>query len=92
VNTKNIALAAGVAVILIGVAVWGTMWILRQPLPEGAADADAPVPPGLGDAPSAAEASEDTNLDSPDEREPVDAGRIQVKLYVLATSGRELAT
>ena len=91
-NTKNIALAAGVAVILIGVAVWGTMWILRQPLPESAADAEAPIPPGLGDAPAAAEASEVPNLDPPDEEAPVAAGRIQVKLYVLASSGRELAT
>jgi hypothetical protein len=92
VNTKNIALAAGVAVILIGVAVWGTMWILRQPLPEGAADADAPVPPGLGEAPSAAAASEEPDLENPEEGEPAAAGRIQVKLYVLGSSGRELAT
>ena len=91
-NTKNIALAAGVAVILIGLAVWGTMWILRQPLPEGAADADAPVPMGLGDSPAAAELSEAPNLDKPGEEAPVAAGRIQVKLYVLASSGRELAT
>jgi hypothetical protein len=92
VNAKNIALAAGLAVILIGVAVWGTMWILRQPLPEGAADAEAPIPAGLGDAPAAAEAPEAPNPDAPDEEAPVAAGRIQVKLYVLASSGRELAT
>ncbi len=91
-NTKNIALAAGVAVILIGVAVWGTMWILRQPLPEGATDADAPVSTGLGDAPAAAAEPADPNLDKADEGAPVAAGRIQVKLYVLASSGRELAT
>jgi hypothetical protein len=93
VNTKNIAFAAGVAVLLIGVAVWGTMWILRQPLPEGAADADAPVPAELGDAPAAAAVSTDPNLDKAEEEvPPVAAGRIQVKLYVLASSGRELAT
>ena len=87
-NTKNILLAAGVAVVLIGVAVWGTMWILRQPLPQGAADADAPVPAGFEDAPSSAIAEAPV----PDAEAPVPAGRLQVKLYVLARSGRELAT
>ncbi len=91
-NTKNILLAAGVALVLISLAVWGTMWILRQPLPEGAADAEAPVAPGLAD-PSASGAAEAPNPDrNPDLEEPVRAGRIQVKLYVLARSGRELAT
>lgn len=85
-NTKNILLAAGVAVVLIGIAVWGTMWILRQPLPEGSADAEAPVPLGFGNPPPTP-ASEALTHD-----EPVAAGRIQVKLYVLARSGRELAT
>ncbi len=91
-NTKNIALAAGVAVVLIGVAVWGTMWILRQPLPQGTADAEAPVPPGLGDVPEAATPSAVPNLSNAGEEAPITAGRIQVKLYVLASSGRELAT
>ena len=78
--------------VLISLAVWGTMWILRQPLPEGAADAEAPVAPGLGDAPaSAAPEAPDENRNF-DLEEPVRAGRIQVKLYVLASSGRELAT
>jgi hypothetical protein len=82
VNVRNILLAAGVAVILIGCAVWGTMWILRQPLPEGAADADAPVPPGFTEATP----SETPRTDTPA------AGRIQVKLYVLSSTGTELAT
>ncbi|HLE70800.1 MAG TPA: GerMN domain-containing protein [Vicinamibacteria bacterium] len=90
-NTKNILLAAGVAVVLIGIAVWGTMWILRQPLPQGAADAEAPVPPGFGDPPPTL-ASEAPTAEAPANDEPVAAGRIQVKLYVLARSGRELAT
>ena len=90
-NTKNILLAAGVAVVLIGIAVWGTMWILRQPLPEGTADAEAPVPPGFGDPPATL-ASEAPTAEAPTIDEPVAAGRIQVKLYVLARSGRELAT
>ncbi len=85
-NTKNILLAAGVAVVLIGIAVWGTMWILKQPLPQGATDAEAPVPPGFGDPPATV-ASDPPTID-----EPVAAGRIQVRLYVLASSGRELAT
>jgi germination protein M len=86
VNTKNILAAAGVAVVLIGVAVWGTMWILGQPLPEGAADAEAPVTPGLGDVPPGAVS------EPPSSTESVPAGRIQIKLYVLSSSGRELAT
>jgi hypothetical protein len=86
VNTKNILLAAGVAVVLIGMAVWGTMWILRQPLPEGAVDAEAPVPSGLSEGP-------DPGPSPPSSDDSVAAaGRIQVKLYVLASSGRELAT
>jgi hypothetical protein len=83
VNTRNILLAAGVAVALIGAAVWGTMWILRQPLPEAAGDAEAPVPPGYAD-------SEAPSAEVEPEREAT--GRIQVKLYVLGISGRELAT
>ena len=85
-NTRNILAAAGVAVVLIGVAVWGTMWILGQPLPEGAADAEAPVTAGLGDVPPGAVS------EPPSDTEPVPAGRIQIKLYVLSSSGRELAT
>jgi hypothetical protein len=86
VKTRNILLAAGVALALIGIAVWGTMWILRQPLPDASADADAPVPPGLSEAP------EPSASPAPPGEEPAAAGRIQVKLYVLASSGRELAT
>ena len=71
--------------VLIGIAVWGTMWILQQPLPEGAADAEAPVSPGLGDP--WASAPPEAQIEK-----PFAAGRIQVKLYVLAISGRELAT
>ena len=83
-NVRNILLAAGVAVVLIGFAVWGTMWILRQPLPEGAADADDPVSGELGEtvAPVAPTGTQ----------QPALAGRMQVKLYVLGSSGRELAT
>ena len=78
--------------VLISLAVWGTMWILSQPLPEGAADAEAPVAPGPSD-PSASAAAQAPDPDpNPDVEEPVRAGRIQVKLYVLARSGRELAT
>ncbi len=82
--TRNILFAAGVALVLIGIAVWGTLWILRQPLPEGAADAEAPVPPGISEAPASSA--------SPPQEATVGTGRIQVKLYVLGSSGRELAT
>ncbi len=84
-KTRNILLAAGVAVVLIGIAVWGTMWILRQPLPE-TADAEAPVPPEIADGATT------TAPPAPAEEESTPAGRIQVKLYVLGSSGRELAT
>jgi hypothetical protein len=83
VNTRTLLLAAGVAVVLIGLAVWGTMWILQQPIPAGTADADAPLPPEL----SGGDASGKPATDS-----TPPAGRIQVKLYVLAGSGQELAT
>ncbi len=91
-NTKNILLAAGLAVVLIGLAVWGTMWILRQPLPEGAADAEAPVPSGFSEVRDSASPPPPSEATAPDDEETVAAGRIQVKLYVLASSGRELAT
>jgi hypothetical protein len=84
VKTRNILLAAGVALALIGIAVWGTMWILRQPLPEGTADAEAPLPPGISGAPASPA--------SPAGEPTVGSGRIQVTLYVLGSSGRELAT
>lgn len=83
-KTRNILLAAGVALVLIGIAVWGTMWILRQPLAQGTADAEAPLPPGISDAPASSP--------SPAGEAPIGSGRIQVKLYVLGSSGRELAT
>jgi spore germination protein GerM len=80
-KTKSVLLVAGLALALVGAAVWGTMWILDQPVPttsdETLAGADPAAAPGTDAAPSGDETQ---------------AGRIQVKLYVLANSGVELAT
>lgn len=86
-KTRNILVAAGVALALIGIAIWGTMWILRQPLPQGAADAEAPLPPGISEGPATT-----TSPEAPEAEASVGSGRIQVRLYVLGSSGRELAT
>jgi hypothetical protein len=83
VKTRSVLLAAGIALALIGVAVWGTMWILRQPVPQTSEELFSPPEGARGPASGGAEG------------EPAaggDAGRIQVTLYVLGPSGRELAT
>jgi spore germination protein GerM len=82
-KSKTVLLAAALALVLIGAAAWGTMWILRQPVPPASTDVllpegEAPLPP--------MEPEEADDADEPSE------GRIQVTLYVLARSGRELAT
>lgn len=90
-RTRSVLFAAGIALALIGVAVWGTIWILRQPVPQTTED---PFSPPEGNEPAASETTTtegtaDTPAESPAR---ADAGRIQVKLYVLGSSGRELAT
>ena len=79
--TRNTVLLAGaLALSLIGLAVWGTMWILKQPVPPTATEAfEQRTAPASGGAPAKSPDSEKT-------------GRIQVKLYVLGSSGEELAT
>jgi hypothetical protein len=83
VRTRTIVLAAGLALVLIGSAVWGTMWILEQPVPPASAEILSPEGEDL--EPSALAEPAPDEGDRP-------GGRIQVKLYVLARSGRELAT
>ncbi|HXV60367.1 MAG TPA: GerMN domain-containing protein [Vicinamibacteria bacterium] len=77
---RTILLAALLAVSLIASAVFATFWILSQPVPDTV---------GTDSLDQAAAAS----LPHPgdDDASPSE-GRIQVKLYVLASSGQELAT
>jgi Sporulation and spore germination len=101
VRTRSVLLAAGIALALIGVAVWGTIWILRQPVPQ---TSDEVFSPAVGGEPDASAESLPTGAPAATGGEaPVSAAgaasalggdgrRIQVKLYVLGPSGRELAT
>jgi spore germination protein GerM len=79
-KTKSVLLVAGLALALVGAAAWGTMWILNQPVPV--TGEETPASTGVPATPEAPAVSGGE----------VPAGRIQVKLYVLASSGRELAT
>lgn len=82
-KTRSILFAAVLALVLISAAVWGTMWILRQPVPSTSAEVLSPE----------TDPSEPSVLAEPAETDDDrSGGRIQVKLYVLARSGRELAT
>lgn len=81
-KTKNVVLVAGLALALVGAAVWGTMWILEQPVPATNEETPAALDPAATSGASEAAPPGDEAR----------AGRIQVKLYVLASSGRELAT
>ncbi|MGH9320170.1 MAG: GerMN domain-containing protein [Vicinamibacteria bacterium] len=81
-KSRTVLVAAGVAIALIALAVWGTMWILRQPLesPEERAVSEASEDEGLPGSEGA------TGETAPS----AESGRVQVKLYVLGGSGREL--
>lgn len=94
-KTRSVLLAAGITLALIGVAVWGTIWILRQPVPQTTEELFSPSFGSEGNPPpaSAASATSEGTEESPVEAGgKTDGGRIQVKLYVLGPSGRELAT
>ncbi|HSF19966.1 MAG TPA: GerMN domain-containing protein [Vicinamibacteria bacterium] len=77
---RTILLAALLAVSLIASAVFATFWILSQPVPDTV---------GTDSLDQAAAAS--LPHPSEDDAGPSE-GHIQVKLYVLASSGQELAT
>ena len=77
---RTILLAALLAVSLIASAVYATFWILSQPVP------DTVGPDSLDQAAASSLPPSIVDDAAPSE------GHIQVKLYVLASSGRELAT
>jgi Sporulation and spore germination len=92
VRTRSVLLAAAIALALILVAVWGTIWILRQPPPQTTEELFSPAGASAAEAPAVpASTGTGTRTGSAD-GVSADSRRIQVKLYVLGTSGRELAT
>ncbi len=82
---KHVAIAALVAVVMIASAVYATFWLLDQPVPQTrAAEASGTAGGEAGRVPI--QSTSDTS-----DTESV-SGTIQVKLYVLAGSGQNLAT
>jgi germination protein M len=86
VSRKTVALAAGLAAALIALAVFGTFWILRQPVPETNV-----VSSPLGEGPDATAERPEVVVEPETEAEDGTGGLIQVKLFVVAPSGRRLA-
>jgi germination protein M len=87
VSRKTVALAAGLAAALIALAVFGTFWILRQPVPETNV-VSSPVVEGSDAAAAAPEVVKEPET----ETEEGTGGLIQVKLFVVGPSGKRLAT
>ena len=85
---KHVAIAALVAVVMIAGAAYATFWLLDQPVPHTTtAESSGTAGPGgveAGRVPiqSTADTSDTESV----------SGTIQVKLYVLAGSGQNLAT
>lgn len=82
---KHVAVAAAVALVMIAGAVYTTFWLLEQPVPQ------TTTAELSGKAGSAAEHTPIQSTSESPDTESV-AGIIQVKLYVLASSGQNLAT
>jgi hypothetical protein len=88
VSKRHVAIAAVVAVLMIAGAVYATFWLLEQPVPD----------PVTSDSPVATDDEVEhtpiqaTSTSTDDEAAPSVTGMIQVKLYVLASSGRFLTT
>jgi len=84
--TKNdVAVAAVVAVVMIASAVYATFWLLDQPVPQTTtAEFSGTAGGKVGHVPI--QSTSDTS-----DTESV-SGTIQVKLYILAGSGQDLAT
>jgi Sporulation and spore germination len=96
-RTRSVLFAAGIALALIGVAVWGTIWILRQPVPQTSEELFSPSEANQPQTPEGTVATAPTTgttgpAGSTGDAIDADARRIQVKLYVVGPSGRELAT
>jgi germination protein M len=89
VSRRSVILAAVLATALISTVIFSTFWILRQPVPE---TTTVSIPTVDGSEVSLEEVEAlDSDPDEPEDGKQVD-GHIQVKLYVVARSGRRLAT
>ena len=89
-SRRAVILAAALAAALISTAIFGTFWILQQPVPETTTDS---IPSMDGSEVSLEELKAldpEAEPEEPDETEV--GGHIQVKLYVVARSGWKLAT
>lgn len=86
-SRRTVSVAAALAAALIALGVFGTFWILRQPVPE-----TSPVVSSTSavDPEPFPEEPEEETLEAPEDVEET-GGRIQVKLFVVAPSGRRLA-
>ena len=82
---KHVAIAAVVALVMIAGAVYTTFWLLEQPVPQ----TTTAEPSGTGS--SRAERGPIQSTSASNDTESV-ASIIQVRLYVLARSGHNLAT
>ena len=87
---KHVAIAALVAVVMIAGAVYATFWLLDQPVPQTTtAESSGTAGPGGVEAGRVPIQSTSDTADTATESV---SGTIQVKLYVLARSGQNLAT
>lgn len=84
-SKKHVAIAATVALVMIAGAIYTTFWLLEQPVPQ----ITTAGPSGTGGSPAERVPIQSTS--EPSDTEDV-ASIIQVRLYVLARSGRNLAT
>ena len=84
-SKKHVAIAATVALVMIAGAIYTTFWLLEQPVPQ----TTTAGPSGTGGGPAERVPIQSTS--EPSDTEDV-ASLIQVRLYVLARSGRNLAT
>lgn len=80
-SKKHVAIAAVVALVMIAGAVYTTFWLLEQPVPQ----TTTAEPSGTSERVSIQSTSATSESESV-------AGIIQVRLYVLASSGQNLAT
>lgn len=89
---RHVAIAAVVAVLMIAGAVYGTFWLLEQPVPETVTSESGAVDSEVEHTPiQATSATIEPEVEPGNENTPV-SSTIQVKLYVLAGSGRFLTT
>lgn len=90
-SRRTAILAAALATALISTAIFGTFWILRQPVPETTTASIASVDGSEVSLEEVEAFDSEPEPDAPVESEQA-GGHIRVKLYVVARSGRRLAT